>query len=53
MQHPIRRRWPVCALAALLGLALMVTVGWTMQASADPVGWDEHGQERDGWPGRR
>jgi hypothetical protein len=53
MQHPIRRQWPVWALAALLGLALMVTVGWTVQASADPGGWDEHGQERDGWPGRR
>jgi len=53
MQHPIRRRWPVWALAALLGLALMVTVGWTVQASADPGGWEEHGQERDGWLGRQ
>jgi hypothetical protein len=52
MQHPIRRQWPVWALAALLGLALMVTVGWTAQASADPGGWDTPGQERDGWLGR-
>ena len=52
MQHPIRRRWPVSALAAL-GLALMVTVGWTVQALADPGGWDEHGEERGGWLGRQ
>ena len=51
MQHPIRRRWPVWALAALLGLALMVTVGWTAQALADPGGWDEQGL-RTGMPGR-
>ena len=53
MQHPIRRRWPAWALAAPLGLALMVTVGWTVQASADPGGWDEHGQEGDGWLSRQ
>ena len=52
MQHPIRRRWPVSALAAL-GLAVMVTVGWTVQALADPGGWDEHGEERGGWLGRQ
>ena len=51
MQHPIRRRWSVWALAALVGLALMVTVGWTAQASADPGGWDQHGL-RTGMPGR-
>ena len=51
MQHPIRRRWSVWALAALLGLALTVTVGWTAQALADPGGWDEHGL-RTGMPGR-
>jgi hypothetical protein len=51
MQHPIRRRWPVWTLAALLGLALMVTVGWPVQALADPGGWDEHGL-RTGMPGR-
>jgi len=51
MQHPIRRQWPVWTLATLLGLALMVTVGWTAQALADPGGWDEHGL-RTGMPGR-
>jgi len=51
MQHPIRRRWSVWVLAALVGLALMVTVGWTAQASADPGGWDQHGL-RTGMPGR-
>jgi hypothetical protein len=51
MQHPIRRRWPVWTLVALLGLALMGTVGWPVQALADPGGWDEHGP-RTGMPGR-
>jgi len=51
MQYPIRRRWSVWALAVLLGLALMVTVGWTAQALADPGGWDEQGL-RTGMPGR-
>ena len=51
MQHPIRRRWPVWAPAALLGLALMVTVGRTVQALAGPGGSDEHGP-RSGMPGR-
>jgi hypothetical protein len=51
MQHPIRRRWPVRTLTALLGLAL-VTVGWPVQALADPGGWDEHGL-RTGMPGRQ
>jgi hypothetical protein len=41
----------VWALAVLLGLALMVTVGWTAQALADPGGWDEQGL-RTGMPGR-
>ena len=51
MQHPTRRRWPVWTLAALLGLALQVSVGWPVQALADPGGWDEHGL-RTGMPGR-
>jgi hypothetical protein len=53
MQHAFRRRRSFCALAALLGLALMVTAGWTVQALADPGRWEEHGQERDGWLGRQ
>jgi hypothetical protein len=44
MQHPIQRRWPVWTLAMLIGLASVV--GWTLQASADPGGWDEHGREQ-------
>ena len=51
MQHPIRRRWSVWVLAALVGLALMVTVGWPARVLADPGGWDEHGL-RTGMPGR-
>ena len=51
MQCPIRCRWPVWTLVALLGLALVVTVGWPVQALADPGGWDEHGL-RTGMPGR-
>jgi hypothetical protein len=51
MQHPIQRRWPVWTLVALLGLALVVTVGWPVQALADPGGRDEHGL-RTGMPGR-
>jgi hypothetical protein len=49
MQHPIQSRWPVWTLAMLIGLASVV--GWTVQASADPGGWDEHGL-RSGMPGR-